>query len=302
MEKVVCAVDDSDGAKDAARAAAFLAGRLEWPLALVHIEQPPPRSVAVSSAHADPVADSGTAGPGEPMDLLAGLAAELGLEQPAELLVGRGEIPERIRSIAAREHAGLLVVGSRGRGLLASALFGTVSGSVAAAAACPVLVVPPGRRLTEGTIVAGVDGSDASREAARVALALSRRLRAELLLTHVFSPRPIPGSPAAPKDREALVEAERDRARKLIVEVATECGIEERSTRLVAGWPEAGALSSLATAEQAAMVVVGSRGRGGVKSALLGSVSFELTRAAPCPVVVVPPEAGRSFGSRVAAE
>lgn len=301
MERVFCAVDDSDEAKDAARAAAAIAGRLEWPLTLVHIEQPPPRSVAVSSAHADPAAGPETTGPGEAWELLVGLAAELGLERPAELLVGRGDVPARIRSIAERERAGLLVVGSRGRGLLASALFGTVSGAVAVAAACPVLVVPPGRQVTEGRIVAGVDGSDASREAAQVALALSRRLHAELVLAHVFSLRPIPGTPSAQQDREALLEAERDRARKELAEVAADFGIEERATRLVAGWPEADALSSLATAEQAAMVVVGSRGRGGIRSALLGSVSFELTRTAPCPVVVVPPEAGRSFGSPEAA-
>jgi len=38
----------------------------------------------------------------------------------------------------------------------------------------------------------------------------------------------------------------------------------------------------------AAMLVIGTRGRGSVKAAVLGSVSRDLLRSAPCPVMVVP--------------
>lgn len=41
----------------------------------------------------------------------------------------------------------------------------------------------------------------------------------------------------------------------------------------------------------ASLAVVGSRGRGPTRAALLGSVSSELARTAPCPVVIVPPGA-----------
>jgi nucleotide-binding universal stress UspA family protein len=43
--------------------------------------------------------------------------------------------------------------------------------------------------------------------------------------------------------------------------------------------------------EGASLIVIGRRGRGALTAALLGSVSQEVARYAPCPVVVVPYEA-----------
>jgi nucleotide-binding universal stress UspA family protein len=47
-------------------------------------------------------------------------------------------------------------------------------------------------------------------------------------------------------------------------------------------------LADLAEEEQAELLVVGSRGRGGLKAAFLGSVSSSLIGVARCPVLVVP--------------
>lgn len=56
-------------------------------------------------------------------------------------------------------------------------------------------------------------------------------------------------------------------------------------TRVVEG-PAGQVLCDLATQVGATAIVIGSRGRGGVKRALLGSVSDYVVRNAPCPVVV----------------
>jgi nucleotide-binding universal stress UspA family protein len=55
-------------------------------------------------------------------------------------------------------------------------------------------------------------------------------------------------------------------------------------TKVVKGHPGAVIVKE---AKDAALVVVGNRGRGGVASLLLGSVSHHVVHLAPCPVVVV---------------
>ena len=63
--------------------------------------------------------------------------------------------------------------------------------------------------------------------------------------------------------------------------------------RVVLGFA-ADRLADLADEESAELIVVGSRGRRGLKAALLGSVSAELIGVARCPVLVVPPGAAAS--------
>ncbi|MFN8036799.1 MAG: universal stress protein [Acidimicrobiia bacterium] len=53
------------------------------------------------------------------------------------------------------------------------------------------------------------------------------------------------------------------------------------------------ALCHLATEREADAIVIGTRGRGAIKRALLGSVSTYVSRHAPCAVVIVPARAGR---------
>jgi len=51
------------------------------------------------------------------------------------------------------------------------------------------------------------------------------------------------------------------------------------------------ALVHLAERERADLVVLGAHGHGGFADRLLGSVSYTVSHAAPCPVVIIPAEA-----------
>jgi nucleotide-binding universal stress UspA family protein len=74
------------------------------------------------------------------------LAAELrGHGVEAVGLLVQGPIGEKIVEQAEELGADLLVVGTRGRGMLADLLLGSVSGWVVRHAPCPVVVVPPER-------------------------------------------------------------------------------------------------------------------------------------------------------------
>jgi len=145
-----------------------------------------------------------------------------------------------------------------------------------------------------GTIVVGVDGSPASQAALRWAAEEARLRGARLVVVHAWTyvpPAPIgqPGMiPMPAGDLAGQLEAERNAA-----EAELEAAIGEAfpgqpqvevETRLVEGDP-AEALGS--EAEGADLIVVGSRGRTGLASALLGSVSRHVVHHAGCPVVVV---------------
>lgn len=65
-------------------------------------------------------------------------------------------------------------------------------------------------------------------------------------------------------------------------------GLASVETRMLEG-TAGSALCDFATEIGATALVIGTRGRGGIKRALLGSVSDYVVRNAPCPVVVVSP-------------
>jgi nucleotide-binding universal stress UspA family protein len=85
-------------------------------------------------------------------------------------------------------------------------------------------------------------------------------------------------------------------AEALVAQMADVAGVEGTECRVVSGFA-ADRLADLADEEAAEMIVVGSRGRGPLKAAFLGSVSSGLMGVARCPVMVVPPGATEGYVS-----
>ncbi len=136
-------------------------------------------------------------------------------------------------------------------------------------------------------IVVGVDGSEGSLEALRFALEEARLRGGTVAALFAWS---IPFVADVPTGMlPELMDDFRADAETLLEEqlaaVGDSGGVEIE--RIVVEGPPAQAL--VGAAEGAALLVVGSRGRGGFKGLLLGSVSSQCAHHAPCPVVVVPP-------------
>lgn len=192
--------------------------------------------------------------------------------------------------IAASRHTDTVVVGSRGRGAVKEAIAGSTSMQLAAYASCPVVVVretSPRAELTQRVVV-GVDGSDLSAEAAGYAFEEAAQRGCGLTVLHAWDPTVYSSL-----------------AMSVLVETWTDLEVEQEviTSAAVAGWtqkfPDVDVRTHVIQGRPAdilvdasvgaELVVVGSRGRGGFKGLLLGSVSRTVLHRAHCPVAVVPP-------------
>jgi nucleotide-binding universal stress UspA family protein len=145
-------------------------------------------------------------------------------------------------------------------------------------------------------IVVGVDSSAGSQAALEFAIQEARFRKATLRVVYAWLiplPLVLPGPMfgAVPIEYgepvEGLVEEAREVAEKLLETVVARVdttGVEVEPLAV-----EGQATTSLLEAAAGAdLLIVGSRGRGGFKGLVLGSVSQQCSVHSPCPVVIVP--------------
>jgi nucleotide-binding universal stress UspA family protein len=144
-------------------------------------------------------------------------------------------------------------------------------------------------------LIAGTDGSELSTEALRAGLALLPPGEDVLLVTVVDYEDPtlvagtgMAGGVMTDREFQELDDARLSEANALLGTTADALGLAAAETLALRG--DAGrALCDLAAERSARAIVLGTRGRGGIKRALLGSVSDFVVRNAPCPVVITRP-------------
>jgi|SRR6266702_2239491 len=151
-------------------------------------------------------------------------------------------------------------------------------------------------------ILVAVDGSESSNRAARVALGLAERLKAELIVLHAISPPtsyyrsnfPVPVGMAPPPPSQKEIDAYYAYARRVALGIIGETVSEAKKLgiNIKTELPE-GASSVVETIinhaakEEVDLIIVGTRGLGGFKRMLIGSVSSGVISHANCPVLVV---------------
>jgi len=142
MQRILVAVDFSEGSSEVVELAARLALGLRAELTLVHVEAPDPEFVGYEvgpQTVRDAVAHEFRSAHRRIQELADGLR-ERGIA--AKALLVQGPTVETLVAEARRHRAEVLVVGSHGRGAFAKALLGSVSEGLLRAGCCPVLVVP----------------------------------------------------------------------------------------------------------------------------------------------------------------
>jgi len=286
MGRIVVGVDESAGA----------AGALHWAMREAEV-----RGWSLTAVLAWGFLDQHHAVVGEPFDPSYGEAdARAALDSIIAAAVGTARAAtvdqKVVNDLAARalidasDGADLLVVGARGLGRLQGLLLGSVSQQCLHHATCPVAVVRDGDLQSDdriARIVVGIDGSDTAERALAWALGEGRAHQATVEVVHACALPYVEGPYVATAFDSAPIEDAARRTLDTAVDSADTSGLPAPVTRtLTVGSAAAGVLHA---AQGADLVVVGSRGLGGFKGLVLGSVSYQIVHHAICPVVVVPP-------------
>ena len=142
-----------------------------------------------------------------------------------------------------------------------------------------------------GTIVAGIDGSEASKIVLRWAIDEAALRGASVTAVHAYLPldatwASLPEVALASIPPETLEHDAQERATAVLDDVLAGIDTDVAVTsKVVAGRP---ADALIEAARDADLLVVGSRGHGGFRGLLLGSVSHQVVTHAIVPTVVVP--------------
>ncbi len=220
-----------------------------------------------------------------------------------------GPVAVMIDRHAAATKADLLVMTTHGRGPLARFWLGSVADALVRQASIPILLVQPKEApldLAQGPIVRRIliplDGSELAEQVLEPALALGTGSQAEYTLLRVVKPMtPVSYDPASGRvsglresllrqlqamDRQQWTEAqeylerlaERLRARSVTVQA-----------RAVSHEQPAAAILDDAQKNAIDLIAMATRGRGGLKRLLLGSVADKVMRGAATPILVYRP-------------
>ncbi|MFI1680667.1 MULTISPECIES: universal stress protein [unclassified Streptomyces] len=286
---VVVAVDGSKGSGRA----------LEWALAAAALRDVPLRIVHVRGYDV-PLVDGPFA------SVLERDESDPVVDWARDALVGRAGLPElefvTVDGSPGRElprlgaGAGLLVLGSRGRGGFASLLLGSNGLACAREAACPVVVVPrpagPEAPDTAARVVLGLSAPAPDEHSVAFAFAEAGRRGARLQVVAAYPWPVLSSTPAGEFVMKAVAdeETERDYA-ALTDDLLTPHQKRHPDVPVDVFVAPGDAARHLVDASHAAdLVVVGRHRRRLAPGRILGSVTHAVLLHAACPVAVVPPE------------
>ena len=154
--------------------------------------------------------------------------------------------------------------------------------------------MPDGSKLE--TVIACVDGSDLATESVQDGLGLLQPAERLIVATVVEPVDPtlvtgtgMAGGVISGTEFDEIERLALEQGQSIAQDAVAALGLSDAEVMVLRGEPGI-ALCNLATEQNARALVMGSRGRGGIKRALLGSVSDYVVRNAPCPVVITGPK------------
>lgn len=290
--RVLLATDFSSHAEDAVRIVKALPLPSGSTVRVVYVLEPFPEVTAFAPAAITEISDAAEQQFRGELEKTAATLRAPGRDVETALVLGR--TADVIVEEAERSKADLIVMGSRGRRAIKSALLGSVSAEVVDRAPCPVLVA---RGPTLRRAILAEDGSETAAAGARLLATVPALRDLEVRVVSVVDapfPSTLTGGDAPmatysavqayydslPALREATAKSARERAAALVA-----AGLA--ATSEVREGDAAAQLIAAAIDDRADCIVIGSHGRTGMARIFLGSVARGVLFNAPCSVLIV---------------
>ena len=268
IQQLLVPLDQSDFSKQALPIARTFGERLDAGITLVHV---------LDGRDNAPAADRAA----QALGSLEEIAAPLRFDNlDVHSVVRPGEVVRGVNQVAREQRADLMVMCTHGRTGVQRLVLGSVAEALLQTRARPILLVRPDDEAdpapqTFRRIMVALDGSEFSEQSLPYAESIALALGSELVLLSV---------PEAPDEEQGSAEA------KAYLDTVTNVLLENRlqARALVAGRNPTETIIEVAAEEQVDLIVLATRGRGGLERLLLGSVAAEVVRAATCPILLVP--------------
>jgi len=294
--KILLATDGSESSETAARTALYLLKRLDSEMHVVYVAPEHPYMHAYYDLRHQEEEERLRREDKRMLDEYVDHVRQAG-GTVADSYLRVGEAAKGIVELAEELDVGLVVLGSRGHGRIRRALMGSVSMGVLRHAHCSVLIVRghgPEKEKREsllGKILAAIDGSEVASAAAQTATEVAKATGSEVHLVYAMQKeryRPHLGPEMWEGWEEGFEHAKRSAHSWMEkqAELMRGEGAKTVESHLLLGRPDA-AIVWLAERLGTELLVVGSRGLGGIRRALIGSVSDSVVRHAHCPVMVI---------------
>jgi len=293
LQRILAPIDFSPASKQGLAFAGALAERFRSAIQVLHVVEPPSLP-EWGYAH---IPEREAKLRHEAEERLPQFPIECGLDpklvQSAK--VRAGDAASEICKAAAEQRADLVVIASHGLGGLQHAFTGSTAERVVRRAPCPVLTVRDRALQKQSTesprfelkrILVTTDFSAESKKAFPYALALARKFEASLVLLYVV-PANLPAEFShigiVLEEKRLLEEARERMPRFRQAELDPHVHVE---TLVLNGGP-AHEICRTAEAQGADLIVMATHGHTGLKHFLIGSLTENVVRHAPCPVLAV---------------
>jgi nucleotide-binding universal stress UspA family protein len=288
--KILAATDLLPKSETALERAGFLADTFDAGLVIVHAVPPDAsggHTLEQRVRRADSRLEARTSPPKWRWDSQPEIAVQCG--HPAHVVLDN----------AYRQHVDLVVLGPHRNSALVDAVSGTITEKVLRAAACPVLIAHQESQGPYRQVLVALDGSPNAGEIVRAVESLGLTRENFFTVVHAHEPPYVGmmnivgvGSEAA----AAYAETSRTQAAAAVQKLVRVHSADARRYEFViVEHRPATAILGVADRLKPDLVVLGTRGHGRFRRALLGSVASEVTGALRCDVLLVPQRAGSAI-------